>query len=69
MIMFGYAGPVIGVIAWNATASLIGVVCVYIYLHRKRLRKYKLLAIITKPFHKLIKDIANKRLANNSKRK
>ena len=67
MILVAYAGPVIGVIAWNVTASLIGVICVYIYLHRAKLRKYKIISIITKPFHKSIKNIAKRRLSKMKK--
>ena len=52
--LFAYAGPVIGVIAWNAIGSLIGIVCVYAFLNRKKLKKYRFLNFITKPFHKLI---------------
>jgi len=59
---FAYAGPVIGVIAWNAAISLIGIICVYIFLHRERFKKYKLLNFISKPFHKIIIQIAQKRL-------
>ena len=67
MPIFGYAGPVIGIIAWNLSLSLIGVICVYIYLHRAKLKKYKILAILTKPLHKSIKRIAKKRI--NAKKK
>lgn len=57
-----YAGPVIGVIAWNAIGSLVGVICVYAFLHKDRLKKYKIINFLTKPFHKLIVKIAKKRL-------
>ena len=58
--LFAYAGPVIGVIAWNAIGSLIGIVCVYAFLNRKKLKKYRFLNFITKPFHSLIVKIATK---------
>ena len=61
-MIFIYAGPVIGVIAWNATISLIGIICVYIFLHRNRFKKYKILNFLTKPFHNIIIKIAKKRL-------
>ena len=67
MEFIAYAGPVIGVIAWNATASLIGIICVYIYLHREKLRKYRLISAITKPFHKIIRNIAKTRLSKIKK--
>ena len=63
---FAYAGPVIGLIAWNAIGSLIGIICVYAFLNRQKLKRYRFLNFITKPFHKLIIKIANKRL--NSKK-
>ena len=58
--LFAYAGPVIGVIAWNAIGSLIAMVCVYAFLNRKKLKKYRFLNFITKPFHGLIEKIARK---------
>ncbi len=67
MSLFSYMGPVMGVIAWNATASLIGVICVYFFLHREKLRKYKIIHFITKPLHKMIKNIATKRLHKANK--
>ena len=66
---FAYVGPVIGVIAWNATISLIGVLCVYLYLHRDKLRKYRIIVFLTKPFHKIIKNIALKRLSKGKSNK
>lgn len=57
-----------GVIAWNAVSSLIAIACVYIFLHRDKLKKYKILVFLTKPLHKIIKKIANKRLSNQKKR-
>ena len=59
---FAYAGPVIGVIAWNAIGSLIGIICVYAFLNRQKLKRYRFLNFITKPFHNIIKKIATKRL-------
>lgn len=64
---FAYAGPVIGVIAWNAIGSLIGVICIYAFLNKEKLKRNKFIYTITKPFHKTIKKIAKKRL--DSKRK
>ena len=61
-IIFGYAGPVIGIFAWNAIGAIIGVICVYGFLNRKQLKKNKLLNFITKPFHKYIIRIAKRRL-------
>lgn len=55
-------GPVIGVVTWNALGSLIAIICVYIFLHRGKLRKYTILAFLTKPMHKLIIKIAKKSL-------
>ena len=31
-------GPVIGVVTWNALGSLIAIICVYIFLHRGKLK-------------------------------
>ena len=66
---FAYAGPVIGLIAWNAIGSLIGIICVYAFLNRQKLKRYRLLNFITKPFHKLIIKIANKRLNSKKNKK
>tara|TARA_Y100000813_G_scaffold194319_1_gene174538 strand:+ start:913 stop:1101 length:189 start_codon:yes stop_codon:yes gene_type:complete len=55
-------GPVIGVFAWNAIGSLIAIICVYIFLHRERLKKYRILYFLTRPFHKIIKKIAERRI-------
>ena len=63
---FAYAGPVIGVIAWNAVGSIIGIICVYVFLNRQKLKRYRLLNFVSKPFHNLIVKIAKRRL--NSKR-
>ena len=51
-----------GIVAWNTIGSLIAIICVYIFLHRDKLRKNKFLYFLTKPLHKTIKKIANKRL-------
>ena len=64
-----YAGPVIGVIAWNAIGSIIGIICVYVFLNRQRLKRYKFLNFITRPFHKLIIKIAKRRLNSKIKPK
>jgi len=69
MLTFAYAGPIIGVVAWNLTASLIGVICVYIFLHRDKFKKYKFVRIITKPLHGIIKKIALKRLSKKNTNK
>jgi len=61
-IVFGYAGPVIGIFAWNAVGTIIGIICVYAFLNRKQLKKNKFLNFITKPFHKYIIKIAKRRL-------
>ena len=61
-IVFGYAGPVIGIFAWNAIGTIIGIICVYGFLNRKQLKKNKFLNFITKPFHKYIIKIAKRRL-------
>lgn len=66
---FAYAGPVIGVIAWNAIGSLIGIVCVYAFLNRQKLKRYKFLNFITKPFHKFIVKIATRRLNSKKNKK
>ncbi len=63
---FAYAGPVIGVIAWNAVGSIIGIICVYVFLNRQKLKRYRFLNFVSKPFHNLIVKIAQRRL--NSKR-
>ena len=55
-------GPVIGVVAWNVVGSLIAIICVYIFLHKEKFKRYKLLLFITKPLHKTIVRIAEKRL-------
>jgi len=60
-------GPVIGVVAWNVIGSLIAIICVYIFLHKERFKRYKLLTFITKPLHKSIVRIAEKRLRKKKK--
>ena len=62
MIYFSYAGPIIASIAINGIWAAIGVVCVYLYLNKEKLRKYKLIKTITRPLHKIIKKIALKRI-------
>ena len=64
-----YAGPVIGVIAWNAIGSIVGIICVYAFLNRQKLKRYKFLNFITKPFHKFIVKIAKRRLNSKIKPK
>ena len=61
-------GPVIGIVAWNVVGSLIAIICVYIFLHKERFKRYKLLTFITKPFHKTIVRIAKKRLRKKEKK-
>ena len=56
-------GPVMGIVAWNTIGSLIAIICVYIFLNREKLKRNKILFTITKPLHKPIKNIANKRLS------
>ena len=63
--MFGYMGPVLGIVTWNTISSLIAILCVYIFLHREKLKKNKILFLLTKPLHGLIKRVANKRLSKN----
>ena len=58
-------GPVLGIIAWNTIGSVVAILCVYIFLHKEKLKKYKILVYLTKPFHKLIKKVAKKRLSKN----
>ena len=62
MVYFAYAGPIIASIAINGIWAAIGVACVYLYLNRKSLSRYKFLKILTKPFHKTIKKIALNRI-------
>lgn len=62
-------GPVIGVVAWNAIGSLIAIICVYIFLHKDKLKKYRIIAFITKPFHKIIKKVAINKLNNQKKKR
>ena len=66
---FAYAGPVIGVIAWNAIWSIIGIICVYAFLNRQKFKKYRFLNFITKPFHKLVINIAKERLKSKENKK
>ena len=67
--IFGYLGPVLGIVAWNTIGSLIAIICVYIFLHKDKLKKYKILVLLTKPFHKAIKKVAKKRLSKNEFKK
>ncbi len=53
-----------GIVAWNTIGSLIAIFCVYIFLHRKNLKKNKILFFLSRPLHKIIKNIAIKRLKN-----
>ena len=62
-------GPVMGVVAWNAIGSLIAIFCVYIFIHRDKLKRFKILFFLSKPFHKTIKKIANRRLSRKKDRK
>ena len=66
---FAYAGPIVASIAINGLWAAIGVICVYFYLNKNRFKKYKLLNIITRPFHKTIKKIALKRISKKNKAK
>jgi hypothetical protein len=66
-LQFAYAGPVMGVIAWNAIGSLIGVVCIYAFLNKEKFKRNKFIYKITKPFHKIIKRIARNRLDSNTR--
>ena len=63
--IFGYMGPVLGIVALNTIVSFIAILCVYIFLHKEKLKKYKILVLLTKPFHKVIKKVAKKRLSKN----
>ena len=69
MLYFAYAGPIIASIAINSIWAAIGVACVYLYLNRDRLSKYKFLKIITKPLHKTIKGIALNRINKKKSKK
>ena len=69
MLYFLYAGPIIASIAINGIWAAIGVACVYMYLNKEKLNKYKLLKIITRPLHKIIKRIALKRINKKSQGK
>ena len=68
-LFFGYVGPIMGSILITSAWSLIGVICVFIYLHRERLRKYKLFYFLTSFLHKPIKKIALKKIKNNERKK
>ena len=67
--LFGYVGPIMGSILITSAWSLIGVICVFIYLHRDRLRKYKLIYFMTTFLHATIKKIALKKIQNNERKK
>ena len=56
-----------GIVAWNTIGSLIAIICVYIFLNRDKLKQNKLLFFLTKPLHKTIKRIANRRLAKKKR--
>ena len=60
---FAYAGPVVAVITWNALASAFAALCVYIFLRREKFKKKKWLVFITKPFHGIIKKIAQNKIS------
>ncbi len=64
---FLYAGPVIGAIFINLSWSLIATICVYIYINRKKYTKIKLLMILTKPLHNIIKNIAKNKIEETKK--
>lgn len=55
---FAYAGPVIASIAFNIGGAAVATACVYLYLHRERFKRKKVLLMLTKPFHGLVKRIA-----------
>ena len=55
---FAYAGPVIASIAFNISGAAVATVCVYLYLHRERFKRKKVLLMLTKPFHGLVKRLA-----------
>ena len=69
MVTFAYAGPVIASIAFNAFGSALATICVYLYLHRDRLKVHRKLMALSKPFHKLIVKIAKGRIAKIKKKK
>ena len=68
-LLIGYVGPIMGSILITSTWSLIGVICVFIYLHRERLRKYKFFYYLTRFLHNPIKKIALKKIKNNERKK
>ena len=67
-LTLGYVGPIVGSLLITSAYSLIGIICVFIYFHRDRLRKYKLVYFLTSFFHKYIKKIALKRIKENERR-
>ena len=67
-LIFAYVGPIMGSILITSTWSLIGVICVFLYLHRARLRKYKLIYFLTSFLHGTIRKIALKKIEENDKK-
>ena len=67
VLNFAYAGPVIASIALNVGGSIIATACVYIYLHRDRLKSKKALLMLnlTKPLHGIVKKIAISKIKKN----
>ena len=64
---FGYAGPIVASLAFNGIWAAVGAICIYLYLNRGKLSKNKLLYSLTKPFHRIIKKVAVRRLDKQNK--
>ena len=68
-IYIGYAGPLLGALAFNGIWAVIAALSVYIYTNRKYLAKNKFLLGATRPFHGLIIRIAQKELKKGKNQK
>ncbi len=67
ILMFGYAGPIIATIAFNAIGALVVTICVYIYLNRNTLKRNSFLYHLTKPLHGFIRKTAKNKLKKTKK--
>jgi hypothetical protein len=65
-MLLAYAGPIVGALLLNSLSAIFTALCVYIYLNRSRLSNSKVIFILSRPFHGIVKRVA--RSAINKKK-
>ena len=66
--LIAYAGPIVASLAINGIWAAITTACVYAYLHRERIKRMKIIDMLTRPLQRIVKKIAIKQLANRRDR-